>query len=106
MLHSRIPQIIAAAPGRAEAIVEKTARDIQGGAEIRARVDTGQMKSGFDVVDASPGGGDPGRAVINPVEHTVHNEFGTSKMGAQPMLVPAAEEAQPGFVAAMKQVYR
>lgn len=43
--------------------------------------------------------------VANPVEHTLYNEYGTVNMAAQPMLVPAVEEARDPFLQAMGLAY-
>ena len=95
---------------KAERIVEKTARDVQRGAMKRSRVDTGQMRSGWDVSrgDAAWGGADGlgviHREVVNPVEHTIYNELGTTGTPAQPMAGPAAEEAREPFETAMSRL--
>lgn len=94
---SRIPQIIAGLEPKASAAVRKTVFDIEAGAKSRARVDTGAMRAGIGVEMSGPLSGE----VIGHADYTIYNELGTSKMAAQPMLTPAAEEARPGFMAAM-----
>lgn len=101
ILKSRIPEIIAASSGKAAAVVHKTAFDIQAGCQIRSRVDTGQMRSGW----ATEVLGDHEALVYNPVEHTIFNEYGTESMSPQPMLTPSVEEARAPFMAAMAEVY-
>jgi hypothetical protein len=98
---SRIPELAAGAEARAGLAVQKTVLDIEAGAKMRSRVDTGQMKGGWQ---GEMTGATSGR-VSDPVEHTIYNEMGTVSMAAQPMLTPAAEEARAGFEAAMSQVY-
>lgn len=100
-LVSRIPKIIAEAETKAGAVCEKTAYDIQAGCIVRSRVDAGQMQEGWGVEEIST----TNFLVYNPVEHTIHNEYGTESMAAQPMLTPSVEEAEPEFNAAMGLVY-
>ena|ERR1700742_312427 len=101
ILKSRIPEIIAGAEGKAAAVVQMTAFDIQAGCEARSRVDTGQMRAGWAVEES----GEHEALVYNPVEHSIFNEFGTENMAAQPMLTPSVEEARAPFYAGMAEVY-
>jgi hypothetical protein len=100
-LFSRIPTVAPALQRKAEMIVAKTAFDVQRGAQVRSRVDTGQMKSGWRV-----GGSGTEMTVENSVRHTVFNEFGTRYKRAQPMIVPAVEAARANFYNAVRQVFR
>jgi len=50
----------------------------------RSRVDTGAMRAGWHAIPI-PGGA----RVINEVGHTAYNEYGTSRMPAQPMARPS-----------------
>lgn len=99
---SRIPQIIAAAEARASQIVAETGFAIEAGAKRRARVDTGFMRGEIRFRQTGPLEGE----VVAGAAYTIHHEFGTVHMAAQPMLVPAAEEARPGFEAAISGLYR
>lgn len=98
---SIIGEISAAAVGKAELVVAKTTEDIRGDAEGRSRVDTGAMAAGWMAFV----GGLTGRVEASE-DYTVHNEFGTVKMSAQPMAVPAAETARGPYYAAMGQVFK
>lgn len=97
---SIIGEISAAAVGKAELVVAKTTIDIKGGAAGRSRVDTGAMQGGW----TANVGGLHGIVESGP-DYTVYNEFGTSKMAAQPMATPAAEMARGPYYAAMVQVF-
>lgn len=99
-LTSRIPEIEGSMAHIAGLIVEKTARDVERGAKVRSRVDTGQMKSGW----RSHGTG-AHWTVENSVRHTVFNEFGTRHMTSQPMLIPAVEAARSNFHKAIRSVF-
>lgn len=81
--------------------VEKTVRRIEVGAKRRARVDTGEMRQRLqgEMTDTFAG------RVVGWAAHTIYNEFGTRHMGAQPMLVPAAEAAREPFYAELREVW-
>lgn len=60
-------------------------------AKENSRVDSGKMQAGWNrsKIGTKRQGG---WRIYNPVEYTVHNEYGTVKMSAQPMLGPAIDE--------------
>lgn len=116
---------------KAEALVEKTAFDVQGQAQNRAPVDTGALKASHYTVTRR-GGDDlnavralvaqlagPGVSVVAiprptddlvahvgpSVEYAIFQELGTSKMGAQPFLVPAVEALRKTWRAAWKALF-
>lgn len=99
---SRIPQIIQGSHAKAAIAVHKTGLAVEAGAKERARVDTGAMRNaiGWQPEDDLSG------AVVAGVEYTIYNEYGTRSMSAQPMLVPAAEDARPGFLAALAAIWQ
>lgn len=97
---SRIPMIIAGAVARAEAATAKAALDIQAQAQDRARVDTGFMKSAIQAQMEGP----LTWRVDAGAPYSIYNEFGTTKMSAQPMMVPAVHAVTPSYVAAMRQL--
>ena len=75
----------------------KAAFDIEAQAKTRAAVDTGNMKNS---INAS--GDKLAWRVDSPAEYSLYVEFGTSRMGAQPFMVPAVEMVRPSFLAALK----
>lgn len=99
--HSIIGEVVAKSVAKAEIVVAKTTHDIKGDASGRSRVDTGAMRGGW----TAQVGGLSGRVESGP-DYTVYHEFGTSKMSAQAMAVPAAETARGPFYAAMGQVFK
>ena len=101
LVYNRLPEITAALRPKASQIVRKTALDIEAGAKERSRVDTGNMKNSWQ----TEMGDDLTAVVYNNVEYVIYHEYGTVRMSAQPMATPAAEEARPGFVAAMKELF-
>ncbi len=98
-VRSRIPQLTAAANALAAAATAKAAHDMVAIAQTKARVDTGNMKNSINAQ-----GEGTKWAVHSPAEYSVFNEYGTSKMGAQPFMTPAAEQVKPGYIAALKQL--
>lgn len=98
-LYSRIPQIVAQMPAKADLVVQKTALDIEATAKGLAAVDTGAMMSS---IQAQPTG--QMSAVVNcGVEYGIYVEYGTYKMAAQPFMVPATEAHRGPFYSALAQ---
>lgn len=97
---NNFPQIEDRLRRRASQVVRKTALDAQGIARMRSRVDTGNMKNGWQVEMEH----DLLAYVFNAVHYVVYHEYGTSRMSAQPMAAPAAETVRPAFMAAMRQI--
>lgn len=85
-------------------VVAKTAADIEAGAKARTppRIDTGAMLNGWQARQV----GDLEWEVVNGVEYSKFNEYGTRHMAPHPMIIPSAEEARPGFEAAVGQVFQ
>jgi HK97 gp10 family phage protein len=92
-LTSRLRQDADARAHKTTLAVHTTVFRIQAGARARARVDTGEMRARLR---GEMTGEFEGR-VIGGARHTIYNELGTRYMSAQPMLVPAAEEATAPF---------
>jgi HK97 gp10 family phage protein len=95
-----LPRLARELRPRAARIVRKTALDIEAGAKRRSRVDTGAMQNAWQTEMT----GETEATVSNAVEHVLYNEFGTVRMGAQPMATPAAEAARGPFVEAMRKL--
>jgi HK97 gp10 family phage protein len=92
-LKSRLPAVISGAEANAALAVKKTCERIETRAKARSRVDTGNMRAGWqhEMTGLMEG------IVFNLTEYTVYNEFGTIMMAAQPMLTPAIEESKDEF---------
>lgn len=101
VIKSRLGLIAEEAIPKAQAAVTKASLDIEMGAKSRSRVDTGNMRAS---IAARPAGALEAMVEAG-AEYTIYNEYGTSKMSAQPMLRPATEQARGGFYAAMRQVF-
>lgn len=98
---SHIPRLTAAAHERAEAAVAKAAADIEAQAKARAPVDTGLLKNSIN----QPPPEEPMRRVVeSPIHYSVFQEYGTSRMPAQPYMTPAVEFVKPSLEAAMRRL--
>lgn len=91
---------------RAQAVVRKTAIDIESTAKQLAPVDTGNLKGSIGHSDLRTVGRSGTLAVeIGPTaSYGVFLEMGTSRMAPQPYMGPAADRHAPGFEQAMAQL--
>ena len=87
------------APAKARRFVKKALFDIEALAKIYAPVDTGNLRNSIGTdLDGDEMGG-----VVGPTAHYGgYVEFGTSKMGAQPYMNPAADKVIPKLRLALK----
>lgn len=94
---SRLRELGRTQARRAAEINAEFADRIVAGARQRSRVDTGEMRDGWQrrVINQYAA------EVVNPVEHAVYNEFGTVHLPAQPMLAPSVEAERGPFLAAV-----
>lgn len=99
-LRSNLPKLAAEAQSKAGRAVQKTVHDVQGHAQTNAPVDTGSLRASIGAEMTGPLSG----VVPSHAEYSMYVEYGTSRMGAQPFLTPAAETVRPGFEAAMKRI--
>jgi|SRR6185312_14966042 len=112
-------EVFAGIDKQVQALVKKTAFDVEASAKGNAAVDTGFMRSSIyvkteDSSDNSAGGKDAFPEVEIP-EHNaalipvgavygIFVEYGTHKMGAQPFMTPAVEQARQPFLDALRLV--
>lgn len=89
-------------PGRAAELVSGSALRVEDGAKTRSRIKTGTMMRGWRVVFDDPTHAQVG----NPVPYAPYNEFGTHRMAAQPMIVPAVEAERPRFAADARKLLK
>jgi len=84
----------------ASRLVRKTGLKIVATEQELSRVDAGTMRAGwkFDMVDDLTG------VNYNNVEHTIHNEYGTATMTAQPMMHPAFDQARDDISRGLKDL--
>lgn len=80
------------------AAVRKTAFDIEADAKVLAPVDTGTLENSISTTITGDGRTGSIDAEIGPTaEYGSFVEYGTSRMGPQPYMAPAAERHIPGL---------
>lgn len=100
-VHSRTRIVEAAVLAKMAVATGKAAHDIEADAKTRAPVLTGNLKNSLQ----ASGDGVSWR-VDAAANYAVYVEFGTSRAGAQPYLVPAVERVRPVFLAALRSLVR
>lgn len=96
-IDSRIPRIVRNLPDEVDDALRRGAEAIESGAKSRAPVDSGDLR---DSIKADRlGVGEYEVASDAFYAHMV--EFGTTKAGAQPFLLPAAEAERDNIVKAV-----
>ena len=91
--NNRLPDIARQLPIARRTIVARRGAEMRDIAARLSRVDTGEMRGGWEFRETNQGG-----VLENQVPHTVHNEYGTRHMSAAPMARPAAEQVFPLIV--------
>jgi HK97 gp10 family phage protein len=100
VLSNDLGKIAAGMEAKAGRIVRKAALDIQGNAQVRAPVDTGNLRASIIAREVGP----THWQVRVGAEYGIYVEMGTRHMAAQPYLTPAAEFVRAGFLRAMRTV--
>lgn len=100
VVQNDLPAITARMLPLVEAIVAKTALDVEADAKTRAPVDTGTLRNS---IQATKVGAAYWRVTVG-ADYGVHVEWGTRFMGARPFLRPALTSITPTFREAMRQV--
>lgn len=81
-------------------VLDKTAASVQRTAQMRAPVDTGNLRNSIGVSRT----GATSREIGPTANYGVFVEFGTSRMGPQPFMGPALESVRPSFEQAMSEI--
>ena len=89
---------------KARAVVNKYGLAIAGEAAKLAPVDTAALRN--SILSESQMTGDMAFTVQDGVEYGVFQEFGTSKMAAQPFLLPAVEAWRQKFLDAFAELFK
>ena len=97
---SAIPEVGAVVRQQAGKAIAKAALDISTQAKVRAPVDTGLLKNSITAEQVAPFAW----VVESPVHYSIYQEYGTSRMPAQPYMTPAVEFVKPSFEAAMRRL--
>lgn len=80
--------------------LDKAAASVQRTAQMRAPVDTGNLRNSIGVART----GATSREIGPTANYGVFVEFGTSRMGPQPFMGPALESVRPSFEQAMAEI--
>lgn len=99
ILRSDLTKIAGQAGEAARRALLQTGADIVDMTKQLAPVDTGRLKQSYGAVPVSSQEVHVGTAV----EYAIYQEYGTSRMSAQPHLTPAFLQATPTFEARLKQ---
>lgn len=100
ILYDRFPALAVALQRKAEAAVAKVAHDVLADAVERAPHDTGNLKGSGSAAKVGPATWRVGFAA----DYAAFQEFGTSRMAAQPFLVPAWHAGRPKLIAALRSL--
>ena len=95
---SRIPEIVIALQAEVGHVVQRAGFRVEAEAKKRARHDTGYMRGQIRWIPIDQFSGE----VIGGADYTIHNEYGTVYMSAQPMFIPAMEIVAPIFSIEMR----
>lgn len=101
ILKSRIPEIIAVGDAKVAEALAVTANNILYTCVALSRVDTGNMRAGWETQQQSKFS----HIVFNNVHYTIYNEYGTVHMAPQPMLGPAIEQELPLLLQRVRAAY-
>lgn len=93
----------ARAEAAARMATQRAANTIFNRSKQMVPVDTGALRSSANVEPASGAAGQYTAKVNYEMHYAIYVEMGTSKMAAQPYLVPAAKFAEQTFVADLKK---
>jgi HK97 gp10 family phage protein len=87
-------------PGKLSLAIKKTAFDLEGRAATRAPYRTGNLKTSIKAHILGPM-----TASVGPTAHYGrYVEEGTSRMAAQPYLMPALDDVMPNLLEAARQI--
>jgi HK97 gp10 family phage protein len=101
---SVLDRITANIKPNARRIVNTYGIEIASDAAANAPVDTGALRS--SITSESKMTGDMTFTVSDGVEYGVYQEFGTSRMSAQPFMIPAIEAWSQKFLAAFAELFK
>jgi HK97 gp10 family phage protein len=99
VVSSKIPKITAEVQAQVENVVRTATFLIEGGAKMRAPVDTGFLRSSIQTMFPSNLTG-----IVNvAAEYGMYVEFGTTRMAARPFLLPAVALTRPKMETMLKR---
>lgn len=90
---------------KARAVVRQAGLSVANGARTRAPVDTGFLRSSIRMRNAKSGQRNTVSVEVTASAHyAVYVEYGTSRMGPQPYMAPAADRVMPTFAEAVSRI--
>lgn len=96
-----LDKIIKQYPAESKQIIAATAFQIEGKAKKNAPVDTGALRNSIMAEEVS----DYLWQVGDSVEYGIYQELGTSRMAAQPFLIPALMSVEKWFLAQWRKLF-
>lgn len=99
-----LDRIAAEAKPKARAIVNRFGAIVAATSAQNAPVDTGALRNSITAMSGMTG--ELTYTVSDGVEYGVYQEFGTSKMAAQPFMTPAIEAWKNRFLAAFAELFK
>jgi HK97 gp10 family phage protein len=95
IVDNNVPRIMRTVEANTRRAVQRAANNILTRSQATVPVDSGTLKASGETTSATGGAGNYTAEVSYNTNYAVYVELGTSKMGAQPYLVPAAHQALP-----------
>lgn len=95
----KLDEVTARARANVDRAIAKAAFDTEAQAKQRAPVDTGLLRNSI----RHERRGEAWFSVESPVSYSVYQEYGTSRMPAQPYMHPAVEAVRPSLMAALQK---
>lgn len=96
----RLPIVSAQVKSNVGALLQKAALDIEAHAKARAPVDTGFLRSSIKMEPVEP----LHYRVVAYANYAIYQEFGTTRMPAQPFMRPALELVRAELDLALRMV--
>lgn len=98
--HVRLPQVTEEIKATVDQLVRKASFDIEAQAKARAPVDTGFLRSSIKAEPVAP----RHWRVVAYAHYAIYQEFGTTRMPAQPFMRPALELVRAELDQALRMV--
>lgn len=98
---ARLDKIITELPGAANETVRSGAFAVEGRAKALAPVDTGALKNSIHSEQETS----LLWHVADAVEYGIYQELGTSRMRAQPFMIPAVEATRQQYLDSWRQLF-
>lgn len=101
-LKNGITAYLESSNAKMQAVLEESAREIAETAKLLAPKDSGDLGESYNVIQT----GESSFQIGSPLDYSVFQEFGTTKMQAQPHLTPAFEAKRAGIRKKIADAYK